>query len=207
MIKLLKGIKKEEWLIFAAVTVAVIFIASRRSKKSTRSSSAQVDKTKNYVIGDSQSPNVDWGSEKVKLIGFNQTKQGPAGEPKYLWQGGKTLEWLNSAVKDYPVSPDVNSIVICIGTNDGYNQNKDISGLVNNIKAKFPNAKLYAVQGSWNWGFYLDNPVSEKQVRAFYKKFADLGVELIEPPIGPIEPHGRYPVYKTIGANLDKKIN
>ena len=26
--------------------------------------------------------------------------------------------------------------------NDGYNQNKDISGLVNNIKAKFPNAKF-----------------------------------------------------------------
>ena len=199
MEKFLKSITKEEWLIFVAVAGLVYVITSATSKNNKRFSALKVDKSKNYVIGDSQSPHIDWGSEKVSVINSTQ------GESS-LWQGGKTLEWLNSAVKNYPVSPDVNSIIINIGTNDGYNQNKDIAGLVNNIKEKFPNAQLLAVQGSWGWGGYVKNPVSEKQVRAFYKKFKDLGVEIIEPPIGAIEPHGNKPVYKTIGASLDKAI-
>lgn len=194
-------LSKQEWLIFGAVAVAVFFIASRRSKRSTKSSSAQVDKTKNYVVGDSQSPNIDWGSEKFSLIG----KNGNQGAEQYLWQGGKDLKWLKNAIIKYQVSPDVNSIAISIGTNGGFNQNEDIEGLVNALKEKFPNAKLYAVQGSWNWGG--NKNITEQQVRNYYKKFSNLGVQLIEPPIGPIEPHGRYPVYKTIGAELDKKIS
>jgi hypothetical protein len=199
MKKFLQSMTKEDWLIFTAVAALVYVITSANSKTNKRSAFQKVDKSKNYVIGDSQSPHIDWGSEKVSVISSTQ------GESS-LWQGSKNLEWLNSAVKKYPVSPDVNSIVINIGTNDGYNQNKDIAGLVNNIKEKFPNAQLLAVQGSWGWGDYLKNPVSEKQVRAFYKKFKDLGVEIIEPPIGAIEPHGNKPVYKTIGASLDKAI-
>jgi len=76
--------------------------------------------------------------------------------------------------------------------------------LVELVKQKFPNAQLLAVQGSWGWGG--NAKITESQVRAYYKKFKDAGVELVEPPIGAIEPHGNKPVYKTIGANLDKAI-
>ena len=200
MKKLLQGVKTEEWLVFLAVGAVVYAIVSNRTKSGTRSASAKVDKAKNYVIGDSQSPYIDWGSEKASVIG----KKGNVGAEEFLWTGGKDLKWLKGALEKYPVSPDVNSITINIGTNGGFNQNEDVAGLVELVKQKFPNAQLLAVQGSWGWGG--NAKITESQVRAYYKKFKDAGVELIEPPIGAIEPHGNKPVYKTIGANLDKAI-
>jgi len=200
MKKLLQGVKTEEWLVFLAVGAVVYTIVSNRSKGGTRGALAKVDKSKNYVIGDSQSPYIDWGSEKVSVIG----KKGNVGSEEFLWTGGKDLKWLKGALAKYPVSPDVNSITINIGTNGGFNQNEDVAGLVELVKQKFPNAQLLAVQGSWGWGG--NAKITESQVRAYYKKFKDAGVELVEPPIGAIEPHGNKPVYKTIGANLDKAI-
>lgn len=196
MKKFLLSITKEEWLIFIAVGV-VAYALTSGAKSRTKRGLMGVDKTKNYVIGDSQSPYIDWGSEKVTRIGD------AAGEPN-LWQGGKDLKWLKKALEKHTVSPDVNSITINIGTNGGFNQNEDLEGLVTLIKQKFPNAQLLAVQGSWGWGGNAN--VKEQQVRNYYNKFKDLGVQVIEPPIGAIEPHGNRPVYKTIGANLDKAI-
>lgn len=200
MKKFLKSITKEEWLIFVAVAGIVYVITSATSKNNKRFSALKVDKSKNYVIGDSQSPYIDWGSEKVSLIG----KKGNVGAEEFLWTGGKDLKWLKGALEKYPVSTDVNSITINIGTNGGFNQNEDIQGLVTLVKEKFPNAQLLAVQGSWGWGGNAN--IKESQVRNYYKKFKDLGVEIIEPPIGAIEPHGNKPVYKTIGESLDKAI-
>jgi hypothetical protein len=199
MKKLLQSISKEEWLVFLAVGTVVYALVSSR-KGGTRFASAKVDKSKNYVIGDSQSPYIDWGSEKVSVIG----KKGNLGAEEFLWLGGKDLKWLKGALEKYPVSQEVNSITINIGTNGGFNQNDDLAGLVELVKQKFPNAQLLAVQGSWGWGG--NAKITEQQVRNYYKKFKDLGVEVIEPPIGAIEPHGNKPVYKTIGANLDKTI-
>jgi hypothetical protein len=197
MKKFLQSMTKEDWLIFTAVAALVYVITSANSKTNKRSAFQKVDKSKNYVIGDSQTPYIDWGSEKVSAI---NPKQGESS----LWQGGKMLGWLKGALEKYTVSPDVNSITINIGTNGGFNQNDDIQGLVNLVKEKFPNAQLLAVQGSWGWGGNAN--IKESQVRNYYKKFKDLGVEIIEPPIGAIEPHGNKPVYKTIGASLDKAV-
>lgn len=151
----------------------------------------------NIVIGDSQAPYVANGSEKFNLISTQ-------GGESSLWLGGKTLSWLLSAVKKHSGSDEVDNIAICIGTNGMFNPNDDISGLINELKKKFPNAKLFVIQGSWGWGG-LKN-VSEKKVRNYYKIFGDKGVEIIEPPIGNIEPHGNKPVYKKIGQNLDNSI-
>jgi hypothetical protein len=197
MKKILSSITKEEWLIFLAVGV-VVYALTSSAKSKTRKGFMNVDKSKNYVIGDSQSPYIDWGSEKVSRIGD------AAGEPN-LWQGGKDLKWLKKALEKSTVSPDVNSITINIGTNGGFNQGEDIAGLVSLVKEKFPNAQLLAVQGSWGWGG--NSKITEQQVRNYYKKFKDLGVQIIEPPIGAIEPHGNKPIYKTIGANLDSAIS
>jgi hypothetical protein len=201
MKKLLQGVKTEEWLVFLAVGAVVYAIVSSSNKGNTRTASAKVDKNKNYIIGDSQTLYFDWGSEKASLIG----KDGTKGAEKYLWEGGKDLKWLKGALEKYPVTPDVNSITINIGTNGNFNQNEDVAGLVALVKQKFPNAQLLAVQGSWKWSPYNQN-VTEAQVKAYYKKFKDLGVEVIEPPIGAVEPHNYLPIYKTIGANLDKAI-
>jgi hypothetical protein len=94
-------------------SVFLIVKARRKNAKSnngdSKSKSSDVDKTKNYVIGDSQTPLIDKNSQKVTTIG----EQGEAS----LWKSGKGLKWLKDAVDAYQESKDVNSIVINIGTN------------------------------------------------------------------------------------------
>ena len=152
---------------------------------------------KNIIIGDSQSPYVDWGSADFNLIST-------VGGESSLWLGGKTLGWLLQAVKVYPLDTTVTNLAICIGTNGGFNKNDKISELVNECKVKFPNSKLYVIQGSWGWGGVSNK--TEVQVRDYYKKFSELGIVVVEPPIGKIEPHGRKPIYKVIGTNLDSLV-
>ncbi len=153
---------------------------------------------KNIIIGDSQSPYVDWGSQSFNLIST-------VGSQSSLWLGGKTLSWLLEAVKVYKGDSTVTNLSIVIGTNGGFNKNDKISELVTECKVKFPNAKLYVVQGSWGWGGVSNK--TETQVKDYYKKFSELGVVVVEPPIGKIEPHGRKPIYKVIGKNLDSLVN
>jgi len=174
------------------VVGAVIFLVSKLGKK------GKVDKTKNYIIGDSQTPYIDKNSQKISRIGEEGGKAN-------LWQGGKNLAWLKEAVDDYPISKDVNSIIINIGTNNGFSTSEDIDGLVNSVKTKFPNAKLYAVKGSWGWGG--NKNVTEENVNTYYNKFASLGVQIIPTAIGSVnDPHSNLPVYAQIGKEIDSKI-
>ena len=153
---------------------------------------------KNIIIGDSQSPFVDWGSQSFDLIS-------KTGGESSLWLGGKTLSWLLSAVKSYPGDSAVTNLAICVGTNGAFNKNDKISELITECKLKFPNSKLFVIQGSWGWGGVSNK--TETQVRDYYKIFSQLGVVVVEPPIGKIEPHGRKPNYKVIGTNLDSLVS
>lgn len=150
----------------------------------------------NIVIGDSQTPHVAWGTgDKFKLLSNTPSESA-------LWEGGRALGWLNSAVLKHPGSKEVKNIAICIGTNGSFNQSDNISGLVDNIEKKFPNAKLFAIKGSWGWSPFNKN-VKEADVDKYYKKFEQKRVKVIPTPIGPIEPHGRFPIYKKIGNKLN----
>jgi len=174
--------------------------ASQNTIYTSISESSPRSSFQNIIIGDSQSPYVDWGSQKFNLISDK-------GSLSALWLGGKGLTWLNSAVSNHPGSSEVKNIAICIGTNGIFNKNDNISGLVANIRNKFPNAKLFAIKGSWAWpGNKYNKDVTEKQVNDYYSIFSRNGVEVIEPAIGPIEPHGRMPIYQTIGKNLDNRV-
>ena len=172
---------------------------SSESKSSESKSSSGGGKTpKNIIIGDSQTPHVARRTSKAQMI------SGPEGEST-LHKGSTTVNWLKGAVKKYPVSPEVENVILCTGTNGGYsNFENDIDGLFSAVKKTFPNAKIYAVQGSWNWGGL--KKYNETDVRNYYKKYQTLGATLIEPPIGGIEPHGDRPVYKKIGADIDSKL-
>ena len=123
-----------------------------------------------------------------------------------MWKGGEKLKWLNNAVIKYPISKDVNSIIISIGTNGGFKKTDDIKNLVNNLKQKFPNAKLIAVKGSWGWGYNTD--VTLNMVNSYYDIFKQNGVILINTPIGDVEnPHKNLPVYKEIGKLIDTELS
>ena len=111
-------------LVVTGIVTALIIRKKRKKPKSSTSLLRNTDKNKNYIIGDSQTPFIDKNSEKAKKINEKGGKES-------LWEGGKSLSWLKTAVEDYPVSKDVNSIIINIGTNGGFNQKDDVDGLVN----------------------------------------------------------------------------
>ena len=120
-----------------------------------------------------------------------------------LWKKGINVPKLIKIIKKHKLSPEIKNVVVCIGTNDLY-VDLGIEKLINTICRTFPNSKIYVVQGSWGWGGLKNT--TEQKVRKYYQKFKDLGVTVIEPPIGNIEPHGNKPVYKKIGASLDGKV-
>jgi hypothetical protein len=191
--------QKYKWWILGGVSILVLatltsFVLIRRSKNKKKNS----DPTKNIIIGDSQTPFIAKNTTKATIL--NKT-----GSEESLWKGGMGLTWLKKAVLKYKKSPDINSVIINIGTNGGFNVNEDIEGLVDAIKEKFPNAKLYAVQGSWGWGGNKDKTLAG--VKKYYKKFEDNDVELIEPPIGKVsDPHSNLPVYAEIGKAIDNEL-
>lgn len=155
---------------------------------------------KHIIIGDSQTPFVDMNSQKAERISTNPGKSS-------LWEGGKTMSWLQSAVELYKVDSTVCSVVVVIGTNGGFGKfiNDNPEKLFITISSKFPNSKIYAVQGSWGWGG-LKN-IKESDVRSYYNNWKQFDVTIIEPPIGKIEPHGNKPIYKKIGKNIDSLLN
>ena len=179
-----------------AITIVVVVLIKRIKNKGL--DKRKVDKNKNYIIGDSQSPFLDRNSERGTLI--NNT-----GSPTSLWKGGINLNWLKDSVANYPISKDVNTIIVNIGTNGKFNKNDDVIGLISTIKEKFPNANLLGVKGSWGWGGNKD--VTTDLVNTYYKRFEDNGVDVIDVAIGSVkDPHSNLPIYNEIGQIIDQKI-
>jgi len=155
--------------------------------------------TKSIIIGDSQTPFIAKQSQKIKMLGS-------VGGENVLWKGGMGLKWLKDAVTKYPVSNDVKNVVINIGTNGGFNANEDIAGFINELKRVFPKSKFYAVKGSWGWGG--NKSITEQKVNAYYNKFKNNGVTILNTAIGSVtDPHGNLPIYKQIGKEIDNQIN
>ena len=201
---------KTQWWIIGSVSalviaiVTILVIKGKKTNINTKDSDTNndtdknVDKNKNYIIGDSQTPIIDRNSKKASLI--NKT-----GSEQSLWKGSQGLSWLKSAVKNYKVSTDVNTIIINIGTNGKFNVKDDIAGLVSAIKDKFPNAKLLAVKGSWGWDNNKD--VTTSEVNRYYDIFKKYGVKVLDNAIGKTtNPHKNLPIYAKIGEEIDKNI-
>ena len=141
----------------------------------------------NIIIGDSQTPYVDRNSKKVeRVVG--------------LWKGGIDVPVLIKMVQRYKVSPNVQNVFLCIGTNDLY-VDKGIDKLFKSIRITFPNAKIYVIQGSWGWGGVTHTKYDK--IKNYYKRYQELGGTIIGPPIGKGDPHCDCPVYKKIGKVID----
>jgi hypothetical protein len=189
-------------LLFAVFTIHTVSNQSVYSKSKTIKKNTTVPTIicdKHILIGDSQTPFVDMNS---KLSNRVSETPGTAS----LWQGGKTMSWLITAVSNYKIDSTVCSVTVVIGTNGGFGKfiKDDPKKLFETIKLKFPDARILAIQGSWGWGG-LKN-IKESEVRTYYENFKQYGVEIVEPPIGAIEPHGNKPVYKKIGLALDSLL-
>jgi len=141
----------------------------------------------NIIIGDSQTPYVDRNSKKVeRVVG--------------LWKGGIDVPVLTKMVQRYKVSPNVQNVFLCIGTNDLY-VDRGIEKLFNSVCVTFPSAKIYVIQGSWGWGGL--KRTGYDKIKKYYKRYEELGGTIIEPPIGKGDPHCNCPVYNKIGEAID----
>lgn len=189
---------KKKYLYIGLISIAVIGVASvviysmrNRNKKSTKKGS------KNIIIGDSQTPFID--AQTTKASRLSET----AGEDS-LWKGGMGLSWLKKAVDKHAVDEDIANVIVNIGTNGGFNAYEDIDGLFSSLKSKFPNAKFYAVKGSWGWGG--NSTITENQVNQYYDKFKKYA-KVLNPAIGKVkDPHGNLPIYKQIGQAIDNEL-
>ena len=182
-----------------AILGGLIGIVVISKKANAQQSGSDVeDKNLNIIIGDSQTPFITRQSQKITMLGSTGGEQN-------LWLGGMGLKWLKNAVAKYPVTKKIKNVVINIGTNGGFSKSDDIKGLVGEIKRVFPSAKLFVVQGSWGWGGNAGT--SSATVKAYYDRFANEGVKVINPPIGVVaDPHGNLPIYVEIGRSIDSII-
>lgn len=174
------------------------FVTKDKSTTNKEENKEELVSGRSIIIGDSQTPFIKKQSSKVQMLGS-------VGGENVLWKGGMGLKWLKDAVSKYPITKDIKNVVINIGTNGGFNPNEDIDGLVNELKRVFPNAKFFVVKGSWGWGGNKD--VTETKVNAYYKKFENEGVKIINPAIGSVkDPHSNLPIYKEIGKSIDNTL-
>ena len=191
--------QKNKWLIIGGISLLILsittgYVLARRNRNKKDYS----DKNKNLIIGDSQ----------TTFIAKNTTKSiilSSSGSESALWQGGKNLSWLKGAVEKYKKSPDINAIIINIGTNGGFSKKDDVSGLFDSLKITFPNANFFVVKGSWGWGGNKDK--TEEIVNDYYELFSQQGAKILEPAIGKVsDPHGNLPIYKEIGKSIDNAL-
>lgn len=176
---------------------------------------------KHIVIGDSLTPSTKAFSKKVGLLSDGVTGAEQGGEP-YLWQGGKTVKWLVTALGKFTAMPNIQTVVICIGSNDLYKRNQSqTTTFINLLKEKFPNANLIGVMGTWGWTWGTSAVCSGGEwetegtgnipptVTTYYSDFIANGVRFIKTPIGYSKEHpGSHKTvsFKSIGPEIDAMI-
>jgi hypothetical protein len=142
------------------------------------------------LIGDSQTYYLSRHSTKIKRV-------------PQLSQSGIGVLQLTAKIRLYPVSPQVNSVSLCIGVNDGY-KDRGVKELLVRIKNTFPNAKIFIIQGSWGWSTV--KKANQNTLNKYYKQYINSGCILISPAIGRGDPHRDKNVYKIIMKSLESQI-
>jgi len=192
-----------------------IFSGIRDSSYSTPATPVSTDATqtlrdplipagKSIVIGDSLSPNLAKCS-KADLISST-------GEASSLWKSGIAIVALLDFVKSYPKTDStVKNVVISIGTNGIFARSTDtVNKLVDELKKKFPSAKLLVVKGTYGpkatWSASLTK-VSQATVDNYYSDFTKKGVYVVPTAIGnQTNAHSYTDIYTTIGKEIDANL-
>ena len=159
---------------------------------------------KSIVIGDSLSPNLAKCS-KADLISST-------GGASSLWEGGIAIAVLLGFVKSYTKTDStIKNVVISIGTNGIFARSTDtVNKLVDELKKKFPSAKLLVVKGTYGpkatWSASLTR-VSQSTVDNYYSDFTKKGVYVVPTAIGnQTNAHNYTDIYTTIGKEIDANL-
>lgn len=72
---------------------------------------------------------------------------------------GEDSKWLISKLKNTSqIFSEYKNVILSIGSNEGWSSDKSTKDqLVNLVRARFPNAELYILNGSWGWGGLAQN--------------------------------------------------
>lgn len=142
------------------------------------------------LIGDSQTQFIAKHTQKI------QRASG-------LCIGGIGVNELTVRINHKKVNPNVKSVFISIGVNDGY-VDKGITSMITSIRRIYPNAKLYVIQGSWGWGRVRNKKLQHLQ--KYYQTFVSQGCKLISTPIGYGDPHQDKKSYRKIATECEQEI-
>jgi hypothetical protein len=191
--------------ITAASPIPSNLLNFRSGNQSTSSSPAQSQSTssnaggKAVTIGDSISIGVDRAYANINGIS----------SPVLLNKSGEPSSWLLSQL-DKIQNPfnDVKTVVLSIGSNNGWNldSNGVDKKLAEKIKEVFPNAYLYILNGSYGWSRYLrggSDGVWEDKINKYTKFYEDKGFSII----GDVKPLKNHPtpgddLFKTFEISL-----
>jgi hypothetical protein len=147
------------------------------------------------VFGDSQAPRVQAAGKSF------------LGSARYL--GGSGIDWLLGEVASYTFTTDgVQHVVVVTGVNDlypaGAAARAKVAKLVTELRRIFRGCQVYYVIGSWGWGGASSK--TEEDAYAYAMLFAEQGAVVVEPPIGPGDPHADKASYREIAGALEKAM-
>lgn len=151
------------------------------------------DYSEHILIGDSQTYYLSKYSTLFK-------------KEKTLCKSGIGIDFLISGLQNKSTNPKVKSVILLIGTNDGFVFSKIKSEkLIRLIRKVYPNSAIYFIKGSWGWG--NNKNINENTVESYSNKMKNLGCEIISQPIGFGDPHKLKKEYKLIAEEIKNKIN
>lgn len=111
-----------------------------------------------------------------------------AQSPDSLSGEGWGIARLKKALIKAKIDKRVKYVFVSIGTNDGFKATEsDCINLRNTISARFPQATVFIIPGSYGWGGVKNTP--ERIVDEFYTKFLSCGFVGINNTIGKCAKH------------------
>jgi hypothetical protein len=174
---------------------------------------------KGIMLGDSLTPLIHSHSKSKNL-----DKLGPEGVRKNGTGGGRWgIGWstvqLGKAISLQKIDDTVTHVFLSMGTNGTFLElSTKISSIVSSLKVKYPNAKIYIVQGTYGSPSVKDGDLDyfgnkiidiKERIKKYYQIWSDNKVEIINnPPIeSPIHPDNSTPGIKTAGKAIDEVLN
>lgn len=144
------------------------------------------------IIGDSQTFLISKMTDKITLKD-NLCKTG--------WNVSNLLD----AVSANPIDKTVTEVFICIGTNGNFSKNDAVEHLIYVVRYIFPEAKLYAIVGSYGWG----NNAVVGSLYTYYLRFFNKGVIVLKTQIGNTSTHPTTstPSIKKIAEEINSILN
>ena len=156
--------KNKKLIIVILVAITFLFLLKKVQSKNLNNN---VFNGKKIIIGDSHAVGI---AKATKGVYYD----------KNLAVGGWFLSNLMKALNNYSVNKDISHVFISIGTNGQFQSVDKIEDLINLVKEKFPNAKIYAYKGSYGWsGTRTPNEVLNR-LTAYYKRFEKVGVTMLK---------------------------